>query len=144
VIRVVLWALLLGQPTLMGESRIQAIEHVNLEAPLGIDEAMRWFYGRIVGLVEIECAQDGGCMLGFKSERIELRIRLAAEPLISSTPLRLTVKVLSLDEVAEGLDQRRRGYTFYRGLMYSDRRIETLDPAGHRVALKRHWPIGPM
>jgi hypothetical protein len=115
-----------------------------MRAPLGADEGLRWFYGHIVGLVEIERPQADGVVLGFKSERIELRIRLVSEPLINSTLLRLTVSVLSLDEVAERLGNRKWPYEFYRGLMYSDRRIETLDPAGHRVALKRHWPTGTM
>ncbi len=128
----------------MGESRIQAIDDVHLEAPPGIEESLRWFYGTVAGLEELDCDPGDGSSLCFKSERIGLRIRLVDSPQISSTPLRLTINVVSIDNVAERLDGRRWQYALLRGIMFTDRRIETLDPAGNRVALKRHWPTGPM
>jgi hypothetical protein len=128
----------------MGESRIQAIDDVHLEAPPGIEGALRWFYGRVAGLDQVKCGPSDGAELCFKSERIVLCVHLVNHPRITSTPLRLTVNVISLDEVAQRLDERKWHYSLLRGILFTDRRIETLDPAGNRVALKRHWPTGPM
>jgi hypothetical protein len=128
----------------MGESRIQAIDHIHLEAVRGIEERMRWFYRDVVGLSEVACDADDEFALRFKSERIEIRVRVAASPQIGSTAVRLAVGASSLEGIAERLDERKWGYVVLRGLMWTDRRIETLDPAGHRVALKRHWPTGPI
>lgn len=128
----------------MGESRIQAIDEVHLEAPPGVEDQLRWFYTAVAGLREIQSDPRDGSVICFKSERIGLWIHIVDDPQLSSTALRLTVNVLSLEAVAECLDERKWHYALLRGVMFTDRRIETLDPAGHRVALKRHWPIGPM
>lgn len=126
----------------MDQSRIQAVDHIHLEAPFGIEDDLRWFYGKVAELEEIGCDQTDGPALCFKSERIELRIRFSQQPRIESIACRLTIGVLSLTEVSERLAERKWDYTLLRGLMFTDRRVETLDPAGNRVTLRRHWPVG--
>lgn len=126
----------------MEESRIQAVDHVNLEAPFGIDEELRWFYEEIAQLEEIESDGSEPGRLCFKSGWIELRIRCANAPRIESLPRRVTILVESLDHVVEQLEERSIRYTRLSGLLYTDRRLEVLDPAGNRVALKQMSYVG--
>ena len=127
----------------MKRSRIHAVDHVEIEAPLGSRDDLRWFYGEVAGLEELEeatvCAGDS-TELRFKSARLELRVRLVADPDVDPVALRLTVFVRSLSEVAGLLEERGHVYERSSGIMYTDRRLLMHDPAGHRVALKREWP----
>jgi hypothetical protein len=127
---------------LMEESRIQAVDHVNLEARMGVEDAMRWFYGEIAGLDEVDSDSRETGRLCFKSGRIELRVSCVDTPRIDSVARRITIFVESLDDVAEYLEEHSIAYTRLSGLMYSDRRLEVHDPSGNRVALKQMSYVG--
>jgi hypothetical protein len=126
----------------MEESRIQAVDHVNLEARVGVEEAMRWFYGEIARLDEVDSDNREVGRLCFKSGRIELRICCVETPRIESVARRVTIFVESLDDVAECLEEHSIPYTRLSGLMYADRRLEVHDPSGNRVALKQMSYVG--
>ncbi len=126
------------------QSRIQAVDHVNLEALRGVEEALRWFYGEIAELDDITEANGDASILRFRSERIEVRIRIVGEPAIDPVRYRVTIVVPNLDETAERLLEAGSEIERISGLMWSDRQIATFDPAGHRIILKQHWPTGPL
>ncbi len=126
----------------MEESRIQTVDHVNLEAPFGVDEGLRWFYEEIAQLEEIDSDDYEPGRLCFKSGRIELRIRCSNAPRIESIARRVTILVESLDSVVEQFEERSIPFTRLSGLLYTDRRLEVLDPAGNRVALKQMSYVG--
>jgi hypothetical protein len=128
----------------MNRSRIQAVEHVTIEAPLGVDADLRWFYGEVADLPEIEPRGEGGPSFCFKSARIELRIMLLADPHIETGSYRLTLMVPSLEIAAERLDEHRVEWDRFWGLNWADQRLGTTDPAGNRVWLKREWPFAPL
>lgn len=128
----------------MNQSRIQAVEHVTIEAPIGIDDDLRWFYGDVVDLPEIGPGGVAGTSLCFKSARIELRIMLLAEPHIEPRNYRLTLLIASLEVAAERLDERRIEWARFSGVNWADQRLGTIDPAGNRVWLKREWPFNPL
>jgi hypothetical protein len=125
-------------------SRIQAVDHVNLEALPGVEEALRWFYGEIAELDDITESHSDTAVLRFRSERIEVRIRIVEQPAIDPVGYRVTIGVPNLDETAEQLLEAGSEIERISGLMWSDRRIATFDPAGHRVILKQHWATGPL
>ncbi len=123
----------------MKESRIQAVEHVNLEAPLGLEETLRWFYGEVGQLDEVTDDGDEWSRLRFKSERIELRVHMVASPTIEGVARRVTIAVPSLSEAAEQLAERRVAFDRISGMTSTSRRIQALDPAGNRVEFKQEW-----
>lgn len=121
----------------MEPSRIQAVDHVNLEAPYGVDEGMRWFYGEVAALEEVSCDDPATNRLCFRSRQIELRVNFVDSPEIDPLKPRVTILVPSLSEVGERLEERSVPYTTLTGVMYTDRRLEVHDPAGNRVVLRQ-------
>ena len=73
----------------MEPSRIQAVDHVNLEAPFGSEEGLVWFYTE-VGRLDW-AADDGEDAPGlcFRSARLELRIRFVDRPQVDPLTRRL-------------------------------------------------------
>ena len=128
----------------MEPSRIQAVDHVHLEAPTGCGEALQWFYGELAGLDELQTDPQEATLLRFRSDRIELRIRQVPEPDIDAVAVRVTITVPSLDAVAEALDERRIPSERLSGLSYTDQCLQTLDPAGNRLEFRQSWWIGPV
>lgn len=125
----------------MLESRIVAVDHVILEAPLEAENELRWFYGELATLDEVGSAAEGGGRIVFKSLRIELRIHLRENPKIDPIDCRLAVRVPSLEEVIELLDERKIEFETLSGLRWTDRRITLFDPGGNRVELLQDWPL---
>ena len=125
----------------MEPSRIQAIDHVELEAPHAAEAALRWFYGELAGLEEVGPAMDGQS-LRFRSARIEIRIRLVLHPKIESASVRVTIAVRSLFDTSAALDDAGLTYERVSGLMFTDRTLQVFDPAGNRIAFRQVWDFG--
>jgi hypothetical protein len=116
------------------------VDHVHLEAPPGLNEDLTWFYGEVAELDFLgDVAPDAG-RLCFKSEQIELRIRIKAEPRIEPIGCNVVILVPSMDAALGRLDERKRLYQRLSGLAFTDRRLGLLDPAGNRIELKQEWP----
>ncbi len=128
----------------MQPSRIQAVDHVNIEAPFGLDDDLRWFYLEVGGLEEVACEEADGPGLRFKSARLEVRIHVKADPKIASAARRITLAVPSLAETRERLEARSVPVERFPGLAFTDRRIGVDDPAGNRVEFKQEWPFAPL
>ncbi len=127
----------------MRSVRIQAVDHVNIEAPLGIQDALRWFYGEVALLDELPGDGEELCIC-FTSDQIELRIRLVEKPKIVAVATRVTLAVPSLDDAACKLDDSSIPYERTTGITWTDRRLSTQDPAGNRVEFKtiaRYRPL---
>lgn len=127
----------------MKPSRIQAVDNVNIEAPLGLEESLRWFYGEVAQLDEVPCATATPSRLCFKSEQIELRIHLVERPEIEAVACRVTVALPSLTDAAELLAERSMLCEHQSGISMTYRRLQTLDPAGNRVEFKQESRVGP-
>ncbi len=134
----------------MKESRIVAVDHVCLEALLGLDDELMWFYSELLDLDVVVGNLTGvasgidDTWLRFRSGRIELRFRIVDDPDIDAVDCCATILVPSLLAVQEVLNERRVRYHRFTGMVYSDRRIGLLDPAGNRVELKQQWPYSPV
>ena len=127
----------------MKPSRIQAVDHVNIEAPLGLEESLRWFYGEVAQLDEVPSGTAAPARLCFESEQIELRIRLVERPEIEAVACRVTLTVPSLEDTAERLAERSLPCEHQSGIAVTDRRLQALDPAGNRVEFKQESRVGP-
>lgn len=106
---------------------------------------MHWFYGEFLGLQPVggpPLASEAVPVLRYRSERFELRIAVVDQPAVNPVPRRLTVEVPSLEQAAAILDERKYAYDWLQGLSFTDRAIVLLDPAEHRVMLRRSW--GPI
>jgi len=123
-------------------SRIQAIDHVHLEAPPGISQALTWFYAEVAELDFLGGDAAGATRLCFRSERIELRIRITADPWIDSIGCRAVIQVPSLEATVKRLEEGKVSYERLTGIAWTDRRVGVLDPAGNRIELKQEWPQG--
>ena len=128
----------------MESQRIQAVEHVRIEAPPGSDDVLRWFYGEVGGLESVPAEDTDTARVRFKSVRLELQIYLVERPRVDPVGRRVTLFVRSLDDAAAKLDRRSVPYEQLSGLMFADRRLSTRDPAGNRVELKQGWPNAPL
>jgi len=104
-----------------------------------MDGAIRWFYGDLAGLCEVPSDVTNGVRLRFRSARIELRVNLVDRPRVDTISLRVTIAVQSLGRAANRLLEAKWAFERFSGLMFTDRTIQTIDPAGHRVALRQVW-----
>jgi hypothetical protein len=125
----------------MPRVKIEAVQDVSLAVPQGLDEALRWFYVELAGLMEVGDPIPGA--LHFRSDRIDLRCRATTALDVDPVPVRLIVRVHSLDDIARRLDDRRVKYSRYAGLSYTDRALTAPDPAGYRIEFRRRWPDWP-
>ena len=128
----------------MKPSRIQAIDHVNLEASPACADNLRWFYTAVGALEEAPAPVPDGADVAFRSARIELRIKLVRDPRVDPARRRLTLAIPTLEDAANLLEERSYRYTWEHALEWSGRRIRLHDPAGHLVELKQEWPFGPL
>ncbi len=124
------------------KGRIVAVDHVELEIAEGtLDDVLR-FYEELADLKPV--ATDGGgsddVVARFRSDRIEMRIRVVAGLTVDSVPERLRVDVPSLEELVDLLDEARIPYEWQHGLSFTDQCISVLDPSGNRVTFRKHWP----
>lgn len=126
----------------MEPSRIHAVNHVELEAPYGADDSIRWFYAEVAGLDEMPADGDAPARIRFKSERIELRLKLVDRPVVEQVAVRVTIGVRSLAETEALLEERKVPYECVSGISFTDRVVLAKDPAGHLVAFRRVWDIG--
>ena len=86
-------------------SRIVAVDHLHRQAPLGVEEQIRWFYGTVGCLDEVVGAE--GLRILFRSARIELRIELTENPRIESAGFPVTLAIPSLEVAVERLAEER-------------------------------------
>jgi hypothetical protein len=127
----------------MKRSRLVAVENVEIEVPHGLDEEILRFYVEIGHLDSVFSEKDGD-LKGFRSASLELRLCRVDRPAIDPVRRRLTLLVPSVREAVEKLDEIGLTWVPISGFSFTDRRIATFDPAGHRVELKQEWPEAPL
>jgi len=124
--------------------RIIAVDHVELQAPLGAEPDLLWFYGELIGLKiarpEPSDSASSAKVLRFRSDRCELRISLVEQPKVEAIASRAFFEVPNFTKVMDILEERRYDYEYFRGLAFTERHLSLLDPAGNRVLIRRYWP----
>ena len=123
----------------MKPPRIEAVDRIVLEAHDHRREALREFYGEVIGLQELDCESvDSG--LRFGAPRLDLCIHFVESPEVDALTTRLVVGVPALNRKESELNERSIPFRRRRGLSWTDRRLVLLDPAGNRIELKQQWP----
>lgn len=119
--------------------RLDAVDHVIVEARPDCATRVAWFYDDILGLEQRRRLDDTGAVLRFRSDRLELRVQLVDSPYIHPADTRIHLSVPALDDVTDLLDDNKYEYGWIRGLQFTDRQVVMLDPAGHRIAVRQLW-----
>lgn len=128
-------------------SRLIAVDHVEIQAPLQARDEIAWFYGQLIGLEPLTAPEGPASAtddLRFRGERHELQVALRVSPAIETVAVRVDIEVSSLEEIAAALDDRRHPYDWIHGLSFTQRSLMLLDPAGNRVRLRKRWPSQPL
>ena len=125
----------------MRESRILAVDHVEMQTQGGCEEALLWFYHGLVGLAVVEEPPRSPPRLCFRSAALELRYSFLPQPQIEGTAHRATLLVDSLRVARKVLDDARVSYTRITGTAFTDRYLSLIDPGGNRVAIRQAWRL---
>lgn len=123
----------------MRESRIVAVDHVELQTRAGHEEALLWFYNELIGLDVVHEPSREPPRVRFRSAELELRYTFLPEPKIEETANRATLLVGSLLDARKALDQAGMAYTPITGMAFTDRALSLIDPGGNRVAIRQSW-----
>ena len=114
---------------------MRGLHHVQVTCPAGGEEAVREFYGGLLGLAEVdkppELEQRGG--VWFRGEGYELHVGVE-EPFRPARKAHPAFLVDDLDDLAARL--ARRGYTVTWDTSFPGyRRFHAADPHGNRVEI---------
>lgn len=116
---------------------IQGIDHVQVAAPPGCEEAARRFYGELLGLGEIPkpaaLAERGGAWFSLGRQQLHVGVAEPFEPAHKAHPA-LLVAAGSLDALAERLAESGAPVRWDYDLP-GVRRFYTQDPWGNRIEL---------
>lgn len=125
----------------MSESRIVAVDHVELQARPDSAAGINWFYADFLGFQPVQQPQGAAVALRFRSADLEVRYRLLEDAVIEPVDHRVTLLVPSLLAARKVLDKARITYDLIRGMAFTDRCLSLLDPGGNRVALRQMWRL---
>ena len=109
------------------------IDHIQLAAPRGCEEAAREFYGRLLGLEEIEKPEPlksrGGCWFRVGSRQLHIGVEDPFNPAKKAHP---AFAVSSVDELFETLTAAGIGCK-WDDVLVDVRRFYAQDPWGNRL-----------
>jgi catechol 2,3-dioxygenase-like lactoylglutathione lyase family enzyme len=114
-------------------SRIARLDHIQIAAPEGCESAARDFYGRLLGMREIEKPESlrarGGCWFECGSQQLHIGVEKDFRPAKKAHP---AFAATNLDDLGQAL--------IARGIKVTDdtsipgvRRFHTEDPWGNRL-----------
>lgn len=122
-------------------ARLQAVNHVHLDVPVGASPRMREFYHDLLGLPILAALAGENSDLCFGANRLQMRLIVTETSDIRPTRRRLSLDVDSLEEQAAAFDKAEVPYRMYRGLWFTDQRIMVNDPVGHLLELRQSWRL---
>ena len=122
---------------------IAAVDHVQLAAPAGAEDALRAYYVGILGMTEIPkppvLAARGGCWFQAGSVQLHLGVE---ENFLAARKAHPGLRVVGIEAYAELLAARGATVTWDADLP-GHRRFFSYDPVGNRLEfLERDHPFG--
>lgn len=116
---------------------VLGLDHVQLAAPAGCEDAARGFYGDLLGLTEIEkplgLRARGGVWFRLGGQQLHIGVEEPFAPARKAHPA-LRVAAEELEPLAERLKASRAVVTWDKALP-GIRRFYTEDPWGNRIEL---------
>ena len=119
------------------EPDIVGLDHVQLAAPQGCEEAAREFFGRLLGLFEVAKPEAlrarGGVWFRVGAQELHIGVQEPFAPALKAHPA-LLVPSERLDALAERLSAAGAAVVWDESIVGS-RRFFTEDPWGNRIEL---------
>ncbi|KNX38014.1 VOC family protein [Luteipulveratus halotolerans] len=113
------------------------LHHVQIACPAGSEDALRAFYGGVLGLAEIEKPEAlrarGGCWFRAGAQEIHCGVEADFRPALKAHPCLL---VDDVDEVADAV-AAVGGEVRWDSQIVGVRRFHTDDPVGNRVEVQQ-------
>ncbi|KIF69531.1 glyoxalase [Streptomyces sp. AcH 505] len=112
---------------------LAAVDHVQLAAPAGSEEALRGYYAGVLGMTEIpkppQLAARGGCWFQAGPVQLHLGIERDFRPAKKAHP---GLRVTGIEEYARRLE-RLGAPVSWDGDLPGHRRFYSFDPVGNRL-----------
>jgi hypothetical protein len=123
--------------------RLEVLRDIRIQAPRGLEGALRLFYASCLGLPEEgeQAADPTRLVLTFSGQEYRLLVEVVDSAIDPGVRRRAVLVVKSLDEVEEALKDNRIAYVSERELAITGRRVFVTDPAGHRLEIRQTWPL---
>ena len=116
---------------------VVGLHHVQIACPAGSEDALRSFYGTLVGLPEIPkppvLAARGGVWFGVGAHELHCGVEEAFTPARKAHP---AIAVTDVDQLAATLEGAGHELTWDRNIP-GVRRFHTGDPVGNRVEFQQ-------
>lgn len=114
------------------ESLVLGIDHVQLAAPAGCEAQARYFFGDLLGLVEIEKPEKlrarGGVWFLCGAQQLHIGVETEFAPAKKAHP---AFRVMDLDKVRKALSDH--GFETIEDPLPGVRRCHAFDPFGNRL-----------
>ena len=118
-----------------------SLDHVQVAAPRGCEDEARRFYGKVLGLEEIEkppaLRSRGGAWFRVGAQELHVGVE---EPFTPATKAHPALRVADLDEVRARLEAVGARIVDDDGTIAGVRRFYTADPFGNRIELLTRSP----
>ena len=117
--------------------KIDGIDHVQIAAPAGCEQAARWFFGELLGLDEVEkpasLRERGGAWFTIGAQQLHVGVEDPFTPARKAHPA-LRVTAGDLDALAARLSDAGLEVS-WDGALPHTRRFYSRDPWGNRLEL---------
>lgn len=123
--------------------RLEVLRDIRIQAPRGLEAALRFFYASCLGLPEEgeQVADPSALTLSFTGQDYRLLVEVVDSAIDPGVRRRAVLVVKSLDDVEEALNASRIAYVSERELAITGRRVFVTDPAGYRLEIRQSWPL---
>ncbi|MFE2985582.1 VOC family protein [Streptomyces sp. NPDC059262] len=122
---------------------LRALDHVQLAAPAGSEDTLRWFYGDVLGMTQTPkppaLAERGGCWFEAGQVRLHLGIERDFRPARKAHP---GLRVAGIEAYAARLAAHGVRIT-WDGDLPGHRRFYADDPVGNRLEFLEPVTPGP-
>ena len=118
---------------------VTGLDHVQVAAPDGCEDAARAFYGGLLGLEEIDkpalLARRGGCWFRLGAQELHIGVDASFTPATKAHPALVADSAGTLDELAARLEAggSRVEWADPAEIPGRERRFHVFDPWGNRV-----------
>ncbi len=115
---------------------VESVQVVSLEIPLERRSAIEEFYIKLLGFAPWPSRMRIPGGWGVSDGRNGIHFPYRHDPTVDARRRRLSLTVVSLEELTERLAERGIPYRLFRGLLTAHRVVHVHDPAGHLLEIR--------